>query len=200
MGSNAATATIFADTRPVAVLTATPSSGTPPLTATFSGAGSSDANPSDSITSYTFTFGDGSPAVVQASPTVSHSYSGAHTSYAATLTVNDNHGSPSFPASIVITTLDRPPVAVNDSATTARNTAVTINVLGNDSDPDGDPLTVIGVHQPAHGGVVVNSSGANNNITYTPARNFFGLDTFTYTVSDGFGGSATATVTVTVTH
>lgn len=200
MGSNAATATIFADTRPVAVLTATPSSGTPPLTATFSGAGSSDANPSDSITSYTFTFGDGSPAVVQASPTVSHSYSGAHTSYAATLTVNDNHGSPSFPASIVITTLNRPPVAVNDSATTARNTAVTINVLGNDSDPDGDPLTVIGVHQPAHGGVVVNSSGANNNITYTPARNFFGLDTFTYTVSDGFGGSATATVTVTVTH
>ena len=45
------------------------------------------------------------------------------------------------------------------------NTPVTVNVLANDSDPDGDPLTVTGAAAPAHGTAVVN---ANNTITYTP--------------------------------
>jgi PKD repeat protein len=162
----------------------------------LNGAASSDSDAGDSITSYTFTFGDGSPAVTQASPNVTHAYAGAHTSYAASLTVTDTHGTSSVPATAVITTVNRPPVAVNDSATTVRNTAVTINVLANDSDPDGDALSVIGVSQPANGQVVV----SGNNVIYTPAKSFFGLDTFTYTVSDGFGGTAKATVTVTVTH
>jgi hypothetical protein len=86
-------------------------------------------------------------------------------------------------------------VAVNDTATTSVGTAVTIAVLANDSDPDGDPLTVTGTGPAAHGTTVVNADGT---IRYTPASGFAGTDTFAYTISDGRGGTATATVTVTI--
>jgi RHS repeat-associated protein len=70
-----------------------------------------------------------------------------------------------------------------------------INVLGNDSDPDGDPLTVTGVTQPTNGKAV---TGSNNIVTYTPTTGFTGQDSFTYSISDGRGGTAGATVRVTV--
>src|SRR5262245_57743994 len=87
------------------------------------------------------------------------------------------------------------PVANDDTATTNENTPVTINVLANDFDPDGSPLTVVAVVQPAHGTVVINP---NNTVTYTPETNFSGTDAFAYTISDGMDGTDTATVTVTV--
>jgi RHS repeat-associated protein len=89
---------------------------------------------------------------------------------------------------------NRNPVANNDSALTAQNTAVTITVLGNDFDPDGDPISITSVTQGANGTVTHNGS----TTTYTPKNNFGGDDSFTYTISDGKGGFATATVTVTV--
>ena len=88
------------------------------------------------------------------------------------------------------------PVAQNDIATTVRGTPVDITVLANDSDVDGDALTVTGVTQSTHGEVMLNTDGT---VRYTPASNFNGSDSFTYTVSDGHGGTATATVNVTVT-
>ncbi len=72
---------------PVAVATATPSSGTAPLTVALSGAGSSD--PGGSIVAYEWNFGDGSAAAAVVSP--SHVYSAAGT-YTAQLTVTDNSG------------------------------------------------------------------------------------------------------------
>ncbi|NBB96533.1 MAG: hypothetical protein GVY16_12465, partial [Planctomycetes bacterium] len=82
-----------------------------------------------------------------------------------------------------------------DSATTGQDTAVTIDVLANDSDPNaGDVLTVDSVTQGASGSVTNNGS----DVTYTPDAGFTGTDTFDYTVSDGNGGFDTATVTVTV--
>ena len=92
---------------------------------------------------------------------------------------------------------NRPPEAVDDAAATTAGQPVTIPVLANDSDPDGDPLTVTGVTQPANGSVQVNP---NQSVTYTPFAGFTGTDTFTYTISDGRGGTATASVTVTVTQ
>ena len=96
---------------------------------------------------------------------------------------------------ISITSVNEAPVAVDDTATTSENTAVTVDVLNNDSDPDGDALTVGSVTQGTHGSVINNG----DDVTYTPDSGFSGTDSFTYTVSDGNGGTDTATVTVTVT-
>ena len=87
------------------------------------------------------------------------------------------------------------PVANADSATTDEDTAVNVSVLANDTDVDGDNLAVSGVTNGTHGTATAN---ANNTITYTPGANYFGPDTFTYTVSDGHGGTASGTVNVTV--
>jgi VCBS repeat-containing protein len=118
-----------------------------------------------------------------------------------TYTVSDGHGGTDV-ATVTIT-IDGvndtpgngPPVAVDNSATTPQDTPVTIDILGNDSDPDGDTLTVVSVTQ-GHNGTVASNG---NDVTYTPDPGFTGTDSFNYTVSDGNGGTGTATVTVTVT-
>lgn len=97
---------------------------------------------------------------------------------------------------LTVNSVNNTPKAVNDSATTSRSTPVTITVLANDSDPDGDMLNVAQVTQGGKGSVTIN---ANQTVTYAPARNFKkGTDTFTYTISDGRGGTASAAVTVQV--
>ena len=72
---------------------------------------------------------------------------------------------------------------------------VDVNVLANDTDVDGDALTVTGSTDGAHGTVACTGAGV---CTYTPATGYSGPNSFTYTVSDGHGGTATGTVTVTV--
>jgi hypothetical protein len=89
--------------------------------------------------------------------------------------------------------LKKPPDAVDDTALTNNNRTITIDVLRNDSDADGDNLTVSIVTQPANGEVINNGM----NVTYTPNPDFFGQDTFTYTASDGLL-SDTAVVRVNV--
>lgn len=79
---------------PLAALSANPTEGTSPLTVHFDASGSSDPDPNDTVTSYTFHFGDGSAPVTQSTPTVSHTYQGMG-DYKATLTVTDNHGAES---------------------------------------------------------------------------------------------------------
>jgi hypothetical protein len=88
------------------------------------------------------------------------------------------------------------PVAVDDTATVVEDTATSIVVLANDTDADGDTLSVSSVTTPAHGTAVVN---ADQTVTYTPNTNYTGADSFSYTIDDGQGGSATANVSVTVT-
>jgi hypothetical protein len=88
-------------------------------------------------------------------------------------------------------------VAVDDSAITDEDTRVTVNVLANDSDPDGDALTVSDyVTASAQSGTV--SCAGDGVCTYTPPAGLSGTDTFTYTANDGKGGTDAATVTVTV--
>lgn len=96
---------------------------------------------------------------------------------------------------VTVNATNVPPVAVNDGATTTRNNPVIVTVLSNDSDPDGDLLTIVSVGTASHGNVVSNGDGT---LTYTPDTGYSGPDSFTYTISDGNGGTATATVTVTV--
>jgi uncharacterized repeat protein (TIGR01451 family) len=79
------------NTAPTAALTATPSSGSAPLTVVLDGSGSSDPDAGDHVASYTFYFGDGSPPVTQSSATISHPYANPGT-YRASLTVTDTRG------------------------------------------------------------------------------------------------------------
>jgi hypothetical protein len=89
-----------------------------------------------------------------------------------------------------------PPDARDDTASTTQDNAVVVSVLNNDTDPDGDTLTVTGVSQPAHGAANVDAAGT---VTYTPAPGYSGADAFDYSVSDGRGGTDTARVDVSVT-
>ena len=85
------------------------------------------------------------------------------------------------------------PFAIDDEASTTTGNSVTVNVIGNDRDPDGDALTVTNVTAASHGSTVNNHDGT---VTYTPAVSFSGSDTFGYTISDGRGGTASTTVTI----
>ena len=104
-----------------------------------------------------------------------------------------------------------PPVAVNDAFTTEELSLLSGNLLSNDSDPDGDPLTLVSLEGAGtDGGGVVLASGAfvafdaSGNFTYDPGAAWVhlgngetGTDTFSYVVSDGTD-ETTATVTVTI--
>ncbi len=87
------------------------------------------------------------------------------------------------------------PVAADDAATTDEDIAVVLDVLANDDDVDGDPLTVAVTTAPTSGSATVNG---DNTITYTPDPDTNGTDSFVYTVSDGAGGASTASGTITV--
>ncbi len=90
---------------------------------------------------------------------------------------------------------NRPPVA-NDNAFNVQRDSVdnALDVLANDSDPDGDTLSIVAVSAAANGQVSIGSGV----LLYTPNAGFVGTDTFSYTIDDGFGGQATAQVTVVV--
>ena len=106
-------------------------------------------------------------------------------------------GTPSNVATVTITVtgVNDPPVANNDTATGTSGAPIQIAVLANDSDPDGNPLSVSAVSTPTAMGGTVTHNG--QTVTYTSALNFVGTDNFTYDVSDG-ALTSQATVTVTV--
>jgi hypothetical protein len=113
-------------------------------------------------------------------------------------TAFDTSGNSNSCSFLVTVTVNNPPVANPDTATTFENTPVTVNVLANDSDPDGDSLSLlfVSVPNPIHGTVNIN---ANGSTTYTPDAGFLGTASFEYTVSDGHpGGTNHAAVTINV--
>ncbi|QIE86184.1 retention module-containing protein [Pseudomonas nitroreducens] len=112
-----------------------------------------------------------------------------------TYTISDGHGGTSTATVTVgVTAVNDAPTLVADTATTKEDTSVKIDVLANDTDVDGDKLTVSAA-SASNGSVVINTDGT---LSYTPKTNFSGNDTISYTVSDGHGGTATSTVAVSV--
>jgi hypothetical protein len=113
-----------------------------------------------------------------------------------TYTVSDgNGGTDSATVTVTVTAgPNRPPVAKDDVKTIDEDAPVTIAVLANDSDPDGDGITVSAVNQGAHGSVTKTAA----SVTYTPDRDWTGIDSFGYSITDGRGGTATAEVVITV--
>ncbi len=116
-----------------------------------------------------------------------------------TYTISDgNGGFDTATVTVTVSPVNDPPSAVDDTVTVAEDSGATVvNVLANDTAaPDtGEILTVTAVTQPAVGGTVTLVGGV---VRFTPAPNYSGPATFTYTISDGNGGFDTATVTVTV--
>ena len=115
-----------------------------------------------------------------------------------------NGGIDTATVNLTINPVNDAPEAQNDSAISNEDTAVNINVLENDSDIEGDSLTLAIVSNPSNGSVVVNNNGTPSNpsddfISYTPNPNINGNDSFTYQVNDGNGGIDTATVNLTIT-
>lgn len=123
--------------------------------------------------------GDGRPDVVTANSNSSATY------------VDD--------ASVLLNTTNRPPAAVNESYShIGADTPLVVSapgVLGNDTDPDGNPLTASVVTAPAHGVLTLNADGS---FSYQPDSAYVGSDSFTYQTNDGTDDSNVATVTITV--
>ncbi|WP_165728147.1 Ig-like domain-containing protein [Pseudoalteromonas sp. 31A1] len=113
-----------------------------------------------------------------------------------TYTVSDSSGGASTTTlTITITSVNDAPIANADSATMAEDAApILINVLANDSDVDGDSLTI-----SATSADIGSVSVVGNQIQYTPEADSNGLATVTYTVSDNNGGTGNTTVTITIT-
>ncbi len=101
-------------------------------------------------------------------------------------------------ADVTVEVTNQPPVANDDAASTSINTPVVINVVSNDTDPDGDLVvsSVAVTVPPTSGSAVSNGDGT---VTYTPNSGFHGADTFTYQICDSGGLCDTAVVTIDVT-
>src|SRR5437867_2376948 len=124
-------------------------------------------------------------------PAANYNGSDSFTYHANDGTVNSSD----VTVSLTINPVNDPPTVLGDNSNTYENLSVKIVVLANDSDIDGDTLTVSSVTQGAHGSIAIN---ADNSLQYTPALDYNGTDSFTYTASDGHGGTGTATVNVTI--
>ena len=118
---------------------------------------------------------------------------------------SDGHGGTAT-ATVSGSVVDVPPIATDDTFTTAQGTAVAITALTNDTSPVGLPLTVTKINATAiaaggaavaidHGSVALSAAGV---LTFTPTAGYSGPEAFTYTLSDGHGGTDVANVTGTI--
>lgn len=196
-GSDAGQVTVHVNGPPVAADDAAETAEDQPVTIAVL-ANDSDPN-GDSLTVTEATAGSHGATTVNGDGTVLYEPDADyHGPDAFSYSVEDGRGgADSAQVSVTVTAANDRPDAVDDQATTRRNKPVVIDVLANDSDVDGDALTIVSVSPPSSGTAKIHHGGSS--VQYRPRANFTGTATFTYTVEDGQGGASTATVTVTVT-
>ena len=142
---------------------------------------------------------DGSTGQIRVGAGTVLDYEAPVRSHSGTVTATDPSGasddiSVTISVTIAVAGANDAPTVQDDTAATAEDTAVVVAVLANDSDPDGDTLTVALRDAPLHGRV---TTRADKTLAYTPARDFNGKDIFTYAASDGrLAREATVIVTV----
>ena len=143
---------------------------------------------------------DGASGTVSCTPAGVCTYtpqSDFHGSDTFTYTISDDNGeTDQASVNVTVTQPDAAPNAVDDTITTDEGQAGSVNVLSNDTDPNGDALSVTTLSPTATHGTV--ACAATGLCTYTPDAGFHGTDSFAYSISDGQGGSANANVSVTV--
>ncbi|OQW99272.1 MAG: hypothetical protein BWK80_63235, partial [Desulfobacteraceae bacterium IS3] len=111
---------------------------------------------------------------------------------------NNAYSADSGTAIVTVEAVNDAPTAKDDTVTTNEDVSLVISVSSltvNDTDAEGDAITVLTFTQPSHGSLIDNENGT---LTYTPDPNFNGTDNFTYTISDGNGGADSADVRITV--
>lgn len=193
IGTAASTTTVVSSVNPSVAgqsvtftATVTSGAGTPTGTVQFKIDGSNFGSPVTLIGGTATSAAISTLSVAGSPHTVTALYSG------------DANFTSSAPASPLLQTVIAPPTAGPDTLGTTQNTPVNAPVaklLANDSSPTAGPLSITAVTSPStQGGTVVLNGGF---VTYTPAHNFIGTDTFTYTLSDTHA-TAQGTVTVTV--
>ncbi|MCO8272675.1 Ig-like domain-containing protein [Actinoplanes sp. TRM 88003] len=158
-----------------------------------------DSDPDDARSDLTVTLGTPPAhghAVVEADGTVTYTptlgWAGADS---FTYTVSDGHGAGAT-ATVTVTTANAAPVANDDTRSTPSGTRIDIPVLGNDSDPNNNPIHVDSITQPQAGAGTATLTG--DVVSYTPAAGFTGTATFTYVVEDSLGGRSTGQIKVLV--
>jgi VCBS repeat-containing protein len=110
--------------------------------------------------------------------------------------ISDGHGgTASATVAVTVSAVNDNPVAVNDTASTSEDTPIDVNVLGNDTDVDGDALTLTGVSGAVKGTATLN---VNGTVHFVPTANANGTGAFQYSISDGHGGTAGASAQVTI--
>ena len=115
-----------------------------------------------------------------------------------TFTYRASDGSLASSVATVTILVNSRPHAAADVYTATEDITLNVpapGVLGNDSDPDNDPITAVLVNNASHGVVTLNSNGS---FTYVPVADFFGADSFTYRATDGTRDSVDALVTINV--
>ncbi len=204
---------------PVVMASATwgtpPTGNTPPTCSIDTPAGDVTINEGDSvgyagtatdsdgtIAGYSWSFVGGSPAASGVEDPGSVSYATAGT-YTTSFTATDDGGASCTPVGIQVTVNavggNNAPVAGDDSYSTDQDAPLNVaapGVLGNDNDPDGDPITAVLDSGAANGVAILNADGS---FTYTPDAGFAGTDSFAYHANDGSADSNLATVTIEVT-
>ena len=173
---------------PTAAFTQDKTAGSAPLEVAFT---NQSTDPNDDPLSYAWDFGDGATSALT-SPTHSFADPG---DYEVTLVVTDPPGASSQSSVIISASGNRPPEPSDDSVTA--DPAVALDVLGNDGDPDQDPLTLVDYTQPAHGTA---ECGPLGGCLYVADAGYSGEDSFDYTVIDSNGLEGSATVLIVVTE
>lgn len=113
-----------------------------------------------------------------------------------TYTITDSYArTATATVAMTVVVTNHNPVAVSDSISTTVNTAKVFDPRTNDTDQDGDTLSISAKTDGGHGVVTITGG---TSLTYTPTTNYVGSDSFTYTLSDGHGGTAVGTVSVSV--
>ncbi len=145
------------------------------------------------ITSATLTAGTGAISALSGNITYTPATTFVGTAVIA-YTISDGRGGTSNSTLTVTVAPNAVPIAANDTLNANTQSTVFINVLGNDSDADGDALTITAASRVSGTGNVAISG---NELQFD-APNSFGITVLSYTIADGYGGTATATVTITV--
>jgi VCBS repeat-containing protein len=200
-GTSTATATIITDTNPVANADSyTMVQGGTLTTTTLTGVLHNDTDADGDTLSASVLTGPAHASAFTLNPDGTFTYTptaGFHGTDTFTYQANDGLGGTSTATATI--KVDAPPVANADNYVTGPGATLVVpaasGVISNDTDADGDPLTISNVTSPSHGALSMNADGS---FSYTPTAGFHGTDSFTYTVTDGFAQSNTATVNIAV--